>query len=117
MLLRRLTCSLTFAVTVMLSASAGAMTLPGSPPTTSPEAQANAAMLDEGTVAPKIENIYWCGRWACHPGWGWHRWGYHPWGWHPWGWGWHRWGWGWHRPWGWHRWGWGWHRPWGWHRW
>jgi hypothetical protein len=79
-------------------AGAGALTLPGSLPTVASTAQADAAIFDQSLGTPKVENVYWCGRWGCHPGWGYHRWGWHHYGYRPWGWGYHRWGW--------HRWGW-----------
>src|SRR5260221_14579391 len=89
MQIRRSTCMLSLAAAVTLSiAAAGgvdAMPLAGSLPTAT-------SASDVGT--PKVENAYWCNRWGCHPGWGYHRWG-----WHRWGWGYHRWGWrrGWHK--------------------
>ncbi len=55
------------------SSGASAMTVSALPGVTSAP-QASSALFDQGTDSAKIEKIYWCNRWGCHPGgrwWGW----------------------------------------------
>jgi len=87
------------ALLALASSAAGAM--PVSAPTTEQAStQATAALFVDGKDGAQIENVYWCGRWGCHPG-GWHG-GWRGPGWRGPGWGY---GYGWHRRW-WHHRGW-----------
>jgi hypothetical protein len=77
---------LTAGAALLALVSSAASAMPVSAPTTgSATTQATAALLVEGSDAAKIENVYWCGRWGCHPG-VWHRWGWRAPVWHRPGW-------------------------------
>jgi len=55
-----------------------------------PASGLDPAIATSADIAQNVDKVWWCGRWGCHPGWGWRRPYYGGWrgyGWHRW----HRW--------------------------